>query len=81
MDELAEIAMTAHVQHGEHSKAVDAACLIRSVPRRETKLELHGYWDTLVKQTKVVKRPRPILHLCRFLMLQNSVSAVCPDVC
>lgn len=57
VDELAEIAATAHNQQGEHSKAVEAACLIRSVPRRETKLELHGYWNALVTQTQVANKP------------------------
>ena len=53
VDELAEIAMTAHHQQGEHDKAVEAARLIRSIFRREAKLRIHGYWKELADLTQV----------------------------
>ena len=54
MDELAEIAVTAHNKQGEHDKAVEAALLIRSVPRRMAKLQMHGYWKPLADLTQVL---------------------------
>lgn len=53
MDELAEIAMTAHHQQGEHEKALEAARLIRSVPRQAAKLQTLGYWKELADLTQV----------------------------
>lgn len=53
MDELAEIAMTAHHQQGEHDKALEAARLIRSVPRQAAKLQTLGYWKELADLTQV----------------------------
>ena len=55
VDELAEIAMTAHHQQGEHGKAVEAARLIRSVTGREAKLRIHGYWKELADLTQVTQ--------------------------
>ena len=78
VDELAEIAITAHNQQGEHSKAVEAACLIRSVPKRETKLELHGYWDALVNLTQVANRPGVYTSI-KSVLPQDSVA--CMECC
>lgn len=86
VDELAEIAMTAHHQDGEHSKAVEAARLIRSLPRRDTKLQLHGYWKELVQQTQVAHRSRlrsqrtstvsyeagPMQAVCSYVLLSGN---------
>lgn len=79
VDELAEIAATAHNKQGEHSKAVEAACLIRSVPRRETKLELHGYWNALVNQTQVAKSQGLAYTSIKSLLQQDSVA--CTECC
>ena len=67
VDELAEIAMTAHQQQGEHDKAVEAARLIRSVLRRQEKLHIHGYWKELADLTQVIHKPLPSLHTTFFL--------------
>ena len=50
---MAEIAMTAHFQKGEHGQAKEAARLIRSLSRREAKLRIHGYWEELADLTPV----------------------------
>lgn len=68
VDELAEIAVTAHNNQGEHDKAVEAAQLIRSVPRRMAKLQMHGYWKPLADLTQALHQPLPSLHI--FLVLQ-----------
>lgn len=65
VDELAEIAVTAHNKQGEHDKAVEAALLIRSVPRRMAKLQMHGYWKPLADLTQAPLLPLP--HLAKRL--------------
>lgn len=65
VDELAEIAVTAHNKQDEHDKAVEAALLIRSVPRRMAKLQMHGYWKPLADLTQAPLQP--LLHLAKRL--------------
>ena len=62
VDELAEVAMTAHHQQGEYEKALEAARLIQSVPRRAAKLQFLGYWKELADVTQVIHKPLPSLH-------------------
>ena len=78
MDELAEIAMTAHHQQGEHDKALEAARLIRSVPRQAAKLQTLGYWKELADLTQVIYKLLPSLHTTPTVhMLLELLQAAC----
>ena len=53
VDELAEVAMTAYHKQGDHDKALEAARLIQSVPKRANQLQILGYWKELADVTQV----------------------------